>query len=434
MADEPTAGLWRNRSYRLLLTGKVAETVGGGVGAVAVPLVAFQVTGSVVQAGVIAAVGQVGSVLTALPAGVVADRIDRRRLIMAAALVAGVAWASLVVAGMAGVLTGVHIAAVLFVSSTAGALLDPADTAALHAVVRKEEMGQAMAVAQGREAVANLLAGPVGGLLYGMGHVLPFLAAAVGPLIAAGTAALVRDPLNGDLEAARAENPLRAMREGLRYVWSVPVFRVLLTLFTLVNVILNGARVAITLDLVRAGTAPVLIGLIHSAIGVGVLIGAVLAGRLVPRVRVGALNVLALGVVLAGLAVMAESHTYWGYIGALTAMMMFAPALNVGMVSYQVAITPAAMQGRAAAVLGLTGLLATVISPLLGSLMLSEVGIANALWWSTGAFAIVTVAIVAVRPIWRIGLPDTWAADAVATAEGVRSRRALSAAGRRHRQ
>lgn len=59
------------------------------------------------------------------------------------------------------------------------------------------------------------------------------------------------------------------------------------------------------------------------------------------------------------------------------------------------AITPAAMQGRAAAVLGLTGLLATVISP---------------------------------------GLPDTWAADAVATAEGVRSRRALSAAGRRHRQ
>lgn len=415
MADEPTTGLWHNRSYRLLLTGKFAETVGGGIGAFAVPLVAFQVTGSVVQAGVIAAVGQVGSVLTTLPAGVVADRVDRRRLIMAAALVAGAAWATLVIAGVTGVLTGAHLAAVLFVSSVAGALLDPADTAALHAVVRKEDMGQAMAVAQGREAVANLLAGPVGGLLYGMGHMLPFVAAAVGRLTAAGTAARVRDPLNGDLGAARAEHPLRALREGLRYVWSVPVFRVLLTLFTLVNVILNAALVAINLDLVRAGTAPVLIGLINTAVGVGVMIGAVLAGRLVPRVRVGVLNVLALGVVLVALAVMAALHTYWGYVGALTAMMMFAPALNVGMVSYQVAITPAAMQGRAAAVLGLTVLLAAVVSPLLGSLVLSEAGIEGALWWFTGAFAAVTVAIAAVRPIWRIGLPDTWAADVVAT-------------------
>ncbi|MBO0610747.1 MFS transporter [Myceligenerans salitolerans] len=414
MADETTPGLWHNRSYRLLLTGKVAETVGGGIGSFAVPLVAFHVTGNVVQAGVIAAVGQAGSVLTALPAGVVVDRVDRRRIIMAAALVAGVAWAGLVVVGLSGGLTAVHLAAVLFVSSTAGALLDPADTAALHAVVRKDEMGQAMAVAQGRDAVAGLVAGPVGGLLYGMGHVVPFLVAAVGRLIACGTAALVREPLNGDLGAARAQHPVRALREGLRYVWGVPVFRVLLTLFTLVNVLLNGAMVAITLDLVRTGTAPVLIGLVNTAVGVGVVLGALLAGRLVRTVRVGVLNVLALGVVLAAMAVMAALHTYWGYLGALLVMMMFAPALNAGMVAYQVAITPAQMQGRAASVLGLTGLLATVVSPLLGGLALGAVGIAGALWWFTGAFAVVTVAIAAVRPIWRIGLPDTWAADVAA--------------------
>src|SRR5690606_34242282 len=72
--------LLRNRSYLLLMTGLTAESLGAGVALFAVPLVAYGLTGSVVQAGVVAAVGQVGGLLATLPAGVVADRVDRRRL------------------------------------------------------------------------------------------------------------------------------------------------------------------------------------------------------------------------------------------------------------------------------------------------------------------------------------------------------------------
>ncbi|MFD7310165.1 MFS transporter [Promicromonospora sp. NPDC059942] len=413
--SERTAPLWRNRSYRLLLTGATAEDVGAAVGAFAVPLLAYAVTGSVVQAGVIAFVGQLGSVLLTLPAGVIVDRVDRRRLIMVGSAVAALAWASVVVAGLVDGLsvTAPHLAGALFVSSAVGALMDPAGTAALHAVVRTEQLGQAMSVAQGRDAAATLLQGPLGGLLYGMSTVLPFAVSAAGRLVSVAATSLVREPLNGDLDAARAEHPVAALREGLRYVFGVPLLRASLWLFMLVNVVLNGMMVAINLHLVSTGTAPALIGLINTAVGVGVLLGSVLAGVLVQRVRVGVLTVLTLGVSGVAVVLMAVFPTYWGFVAALTGMMFFAPALNAGMLSYATAITPGQMQGRMAATMGLTGLVAGPAAPLVGSVLLASLGIGPAMWLFAAAWAVLFLAMFLVRPLWRIGLPGTWAADVV---------------------
>ncbi|TGJ95277.1 MFS transporter, partial [Actinotalea fermentans ATCC 43279 = JCM 9966 = DSM 3133] len=71
----------------LLMTGLTTESLGAGLALFAVPLVAYSLTGSVLQAGAVAAVGQVGALLATLPAGVVADRVDRRRLVVAASTV-----------------------------------------------------------------------------------------------------------------------------------------------------------------------------------------------------------------------------------------------------------------------------------------------------------------------------------------------------------
>ncbi|WP_084800647.1 MFS transporter [Promicromonospora kroppenstedtii] len=412
---EQAPSLWRNRSYRLLLTGATAEDVGAAVGAFAVPLAAFAVTGSVVQAGVISFVGQLGSVLMTLPAGVIVDRVDRRRLIMAGGTVAALAWATVVFAGLVDGLsiTAPHLAGALFVSSAVGSLMDPAGTAALHAVVRTEHLGPAMSVAQGRDAAATLLQGPLGGLLYGMSTVLPFAVSAASRLVSVVATSLVREPLNGDLDAARAEHPVAALREGLRFVFGVPLLRASLWLFMLVNVVLNGMMVAINLHLVSIGTAPALIGLINTAVGVGVLLGSVLAGLLVQRVRVGVLTVLTLGVSGVAVVVMALFPTYWGFVAALTGAMFFAPALNAGVLSYVTAITPGQMQGRMAATMGLTGLVAGPAAPLVGSLLLDGVGISAAMWCFAVAWTVLFLAMFLVRPLWRVGLPDTWAADVV---------------------
>lgn len=405
--------LSRNRPYVLLQAGKTAHAIGLGVGAFTVPLLGFGVTGSVLQAGVITAVGELGALLAALPAGVVADRFDRRRVIVVASLVGVLVWGSLAAALFAGTLTGWHLAAVLFASSVAGTFAMPAEAGAIRAVVPPSQMGTAMAVVQGRQAAATLLAGPLGGFLYGASHALPLLLTALGHLAVAGAAAAVRVPLNPDLSEARATHPWAAMREGLRFVRAVPVFRICLWLFILLNVAFGGLLVAINLELVATGTAPILIGLLDLVAGAGLLLGAVGAPWLVNKVRLGPLITLGLAWLAACAVGMALFHSYPAYLVLLGLAVLPVPAVNAGMGGYVVAITPEPVQGRANSVLALTGVLSAPVAPLVGAVLLDATGLVSALWVLAGGLAVVAGVLARLRVLRRIGTPETWVGDLV---------------------
>ncbi|GCE78359.1 MFS transporter [Cellulomonas biazotea] len=408
---DPTP-LRANRSFVLLMSGLTAESLGSGVTRFAVPLVAYGLTGSVVQAGVVAAVGQAGALLATLPAGVVADRVDRRRLVVGTAAVGALLWATVAVAAGTGSLTAVHLATVLFGASVVGALVDPATSGAFRSVVPVPQLPTALAAAEGRDAAASLLAGPLGGLLYAASHALPLAASAVGHAATAVCTWLVREPLNGDVAEARATRPLTALGDGLRFVWSVPLFRALLGLLVVVNVAFGGLLVGINLELVRTGTRPLLIGLVQLTVGVGVLGGALLAPRLVARFRAGALVVVALGVLAVGAVVMAVAATYVAYLVVLPVAVLLVPAVNAGLSGYAAAITPAQLQGRLASVLGLTGLAAGPLVPLVGSGLLDRYGIAPTLAVLAGLLTVTVAVLGTVRSLWRVGTPDTWAQDA----------------------
>ena len=405
--------LLRNRSYMLLMSGLTTESLGAGLALFAVPLVAYSLTGSVLQAGAVAAVGQMGSLLATLPAGVIADRVDRRRLIVVAATVGVGLWATAGIAAALGSLTAWHLALVLFGASVVGAFVDPATSGAFRSIVPTPQLPTALAATQGRDAVAGLVAGPIGGLLFAMSHAVPLVAAAVGHLATAVCTWAVRDPLNADTADARATRPGDALRQGLRFVWSVPLFRALLGLFVVLNVAFGGFLVVINLELVRSGVAPVLIGVVDLAVCAGVLIGAVLAPRLLGRVRAGVLTVAALSCLAAGAVCMAVLQTYAAYVVVLPLAVLLVPAVNAGLAGYAAAITPNQLQGRLASVMGLTGLAAGPLIPLVGSGLLERFGIGTALTALAGLLVATVAAITTARPLWRVGLPDTWADDAL---------------------
>jgi MFS family permease len=403
--------LRRNRAYLLLTTGRFAQAIGAGIGTFAVPLLAFELTGSVAQAGLISGIGQVGALLATLPAGVVADRVDRRRLLVLAATTGTALWATALVAGLAGALSGWHLAAVLFGSSMVSAFVNPASGGALRAVVPPAQMANAMAVNQGRMAAVGLFAGPVGGLLYGMAHVLPFVASVVGHAIEAVAVSLVREPLNR--ERTELSHPLADLREGLRFVGAVPLFRAVLVLITLLNLTAIALVVVINLELVRTGTDPRLIGLVDACAGISMLAGAVVAGPIVQRTKVGRFGLLTIGLLVVALAVMALVPTYWVFVSMLAFGVFLYPALNAAFTGYLTVIVPDRMMGRATSLLGLTGLIAAPAAPVLGSALLEGLGIGASLWMMVGAMACVLLALGCTRPLMRIGKPDTWAADAL---------------------
>jgi MFS family permease len=412
-ADAAAPPLRRNRPYLLLMTGLTADSVGGSVTMFAVPLVALSLTGSATAAGVIAAVGNLGALLATLPAGVVADRTDRRRLIVASASIGALLWTAVVVAGVLGALRPWHLAVALLGAAVARAFIDPAISGAFRSVVPAPQLPTAYAAAQGRDAAAEMLGRPLGGVLYALSAVVPFAGAALGQAAAAIGAWCVRVPLNGDVTEARRSGPVAALREGLAYVWSVPLFRACLGLFVVVNIAIGGILIGINLELARTGTPPVLIGVVSAVAAAAMLAGSFLAPVLVRRLRLGACTVLGLAVLVAGLAAMAVVQSYPAYVVGLGFGVLLVPTVNAAMAGYTAAVTPPQLQGRLSSVLGLSGLAAGPVAPLVGGALLDAGGIGTVLWSLVGLMAVTVVALCLVRSLWRVGTPDTWADDAL---------------------
>jgi len=412
-AGNGTQTLWRNAPYLLLMTGKTSQLIANGAAVFAVPLIAFAITGSVFWSGVIGAISEVGVLLAVLPAGVIADRVDRRLLLLLCSAVGLLIWLALWTADATGVLNAFELAAALLVASAVSAFYAPTEAAGIRYVVSSEQLGSAMAAMQGRGAVASLLSGPSGGLLYGLSRALPFLAGSFGYALAGATALFVRVPLNDRHPQRHSQSVAASLVDGFRFVWTVPVIRTGIGVFALLNLAFGGAFVSINLHLVAIHTAPLLIALVDVASGVAMLAGSIAAPPLVKRFPSGPLAIVCMVPSVLGGFGLALSTQYVEYVLLAIVMSLFIPPVNSGLLGYVSAITPQTMQARMNSVLSLSWTVVAPVAPLLAGALLSAVGVG----WSIAAFALLLlvgfILFALNRAVRRIGLPGTWEADLV---------------------
>jgi MFS family permease len=351
--------------------------------------------------------------LATLPAGVVADRVDRRRLLLVCSAIGLLVWLGLWLADAAGVLTAAELAVALLVASAVSAFYAPTEAAGIRYVVSSEQLGSAMAAKQGRGAVASQVAGPLGGLLYGHSRALPYLASSLAYLVAGVTTLLVRGPLNDRHPATRSQGAIASLVDGFRFVMTVPIIRTGIGVFALLNLAFGGAFVTINLHLVAIHTAPLLIALVDVAAGVAMLAGSIASPALVKRFPGGPLAIVCLAPSALGCFGLALSTHYAEYVLLAVVMSLFIPPANSGLLGYVSAITPQGMQARMNSVLSLSWTVVAPLAPLLGGILLSTVGVG----WSIAVFACVMLigfALFAVnRSVRRVGRPDTWEADLV---------------------
>jgi MFS family permease len=405
--------LWHNRDYLLLMSGKTTQVIGAGFATFAVPLIAFALTQSVFQAGLVSTIGALGYLVATLPAGAIADRVDRKRLLILCAAIDLVLLGSLVVAIAASALTIWQLAGVLFLSSVVASFFGPAESGGIREVVRADQMGSAMAAMQGRQAAASLVSGPIGGLLYSIGRVVPFLASAIGYAVVLVCTLFVRRPLNGDLAHTKGESAWQSLVDGLKFVWSVPFLRTGIGIFALINLGFNGLMFALNLHLIQIRTEPVLIGLIDAVAGASMLVGAVLAGPLVKRFPAGKLAVVGILLAVVGGIAMALSTQYWEYLVWIAITLLLIPAVNSGLIGYASVITPSKLQGRMNAVMNLSGVLVAPIAPVVAGALLTVMSVNLAMGAFAVLFAIGAAVFALYKPIRSIGRPDSWEADLV---------------------
>jgi MFS family permease len=154
--------LARNHDFTVLWVGQTISELGSRVSMFVFPLITYAMTGSALLAALAEAVHLLGLAATLLPAGVLADRVDRLRIMRFASGTGVLLYSSLAVAGVAGVLTVPHLLAVALLTGAGAGLFAPAEISAVRTVVPADELPTALSQNQARLHVAGLLGAPLG--------------------------------------------------------------------------------------------------------------------------------------------------------------------------------------------------------------------------------------------------------------------------------
>jgi MFS family permease len=339
--------IWSNRNYVRVWSGQVVSVMGDGIHKIAILLWAKQETGSNAAVAAVALANAIPSLAAPIGGGL-ADRFDRRRLMIAAdaaRIGSSVAIAALLLGGG---LTVPLLCALTACASFAAAVFDPTYSASVTMLVREEDRVHANAMNLANSAAGGLIGPAVGGVLiastsFGTALIIDALTFAV-------SAALILASHIPSPRRAHAVGEGLRIREGAATVWKDRNVRALTGLGMTLNLAtapLGVLLVALTVDHLGGGART--LGALQAVLAIGLLGGSLVVGMLARRrhallvafLAVGACVVtigLGDGVVIAGAALLG--------VGAGVAI------ANTTLVTRFQLLVPPEQQGRAFGVIG----------------------------------------------------------------------------------
>jgi MFS family permease len=368
-----TLPLWRNVQFQTLWLGSAASSLGVNVAEVAYPLVILTLTGSAAKAGLFAAVLTIGMLAGALPAGQLADRHDRRAVVIAAeaarAAITGAVGVTLIIGWLSFPLL-LAAAALLGIGQV---IVGAARMPLVRSVVSDSQLTSALVQDEVRQNGAALAGPPLAGwldALRALSHAVPLLCtaaafafsmlAAVAMKVMPGgaprsTAAAEAaessgqttgtDPSDGQPPAPGARQTESDMLAGIRALWRAPVMRAAMLLIMIANTIGVGLDLAVIVILRQQHHPSGTIGLVLGAGAIGGLAGAPLV-KVLHHLRPGVL-LLGMGLTLIPVfACLALPFGPWWVAGLLFIGMLGVPALRVLIDVLIIRQTPDEQRGR----------------------------------------------------------------------------------------
>jgi MFS family permease len=376
-----TTPLWRNRDFTLLWASQVVSTVGSRVTSVAYPLLVLLLTGSPTLAGVVGFAQTLPFLLLYLPGGAWVDRWDRRRTMIACELGRAVALGSVAVTA---VLAGVHavpvaqLAAVAFVEGSLFVLFDLAEGAALPRLVTPDQVPTAVAWNQARTQGADLVGQPVGGILFAVAPGLPFAADALSYLLSGGAIAAIRTRLQGE-RVAVTDSMRTRIAEGVRFTARSAYLRETVAIVGWMNLVFNGAFLALIVRAKDVGGSPGQIGFMLGAYGAGGILGAVAAPTLHRRLP-GRLLLVGIAWIWTAIGIaLALPPSLLGLAVLVFVMNIFGAPYNVVITSRMYELIPDDLLGRVRSVIKIVAWGTIPVGTLLGGVLADSLGARTAL-------------------------------------------------------
>ncbi len=360
--------LSRNRDYRLLWSGQALAEVGIGASTIALPLLVLAATGSPAVSGLVLAAQAAAQLLAGAPAGVLVDRWDRRRVLLACEATQAVAVTCLAVAAATGAATVPVLLAVAVVLGCCRALFEPAEAAVLPTLVPRSQLPNALAMNAARGYLGLLVGTAIGGALFAVRRWAPFGLQALAHTVSFGLLLLLRTPPRGPV-APTGIGFRGELVAGLRWVFGDPLIRTVALCAIGLNFVFQAFYLVVLAAAERRGTPAADLGLMAAMLGVGGVLGALSAPRLYRALspRTAILGVLWLIAVLVPVAAGLSHALALG--GLLAGAAFLAPTANTVIVTHQTLRTPDALRGRLAATMTVAVGSAAVLGPAAGGLL-----------------------------------------------------------------
>jgi predicted MFS family arabinose efflux permease len=360
--------LHRNRDFLLLQAGQVLSDAGIQSTAIAYPLLVLAVTGSPAQAGLVGFVRVLALAVWGLPAGLAADRWNRKRLMITADAVRVVAVGTLAVTVLADVTAFWMIPLIAFVEGGGAALFHSAYAGALRSVVPAQQLPAAAGAQTGRMAAVRLVGPPLGGALFGLGRAVPFLFDAASYVFSILSVRAMRTPFQGERVPDPA--PLRTrLVEGVRFLWNQPFLRACTLLFSLGDFIGPGIMLAVVVLGDRAGLSGAAVGLLVATFGASLLVGSMLSPLARRLLSVRAVLLLEFWTWIGCVAFVIWPSVYV-LVAAIVPTALAIPSTNSVVHGYRIAMTPDRLIGRVESVHTTIALMIAPFGPLLAGILL----------------------------------------------------------------
>jgi MFS family permease len=381
------------RSFRWLLASSWVTNLGDGVTLAAGPLLVASQTRNPLAVAMAAFLLRLPWLLFGLYAGVIADRLNRRAIVIVTSLVRVAVLLLLAASILTHRVDIAVVLAALFLFGVNETFGDTTTATLLPMLVDKADLGIANSRALTGVIVWNQLAGPpVGAVLFAAGMALPFISESVCVLAGVLLISQVRLPAHGaGGQHVRVRDDIR---EGWGWLWAHAAVRTLaITIFTF-NVTFGAAwSVLVLYARERLGMGALGFGLITTAMAVGGLAGGASYGWLERHVRLGV--IMRAGLIIETLTHLALALTRSAWFALIVFVIFGAHAFIWGTTSTSVRqrAVPPQFQGRVGSVY-LTGVVGGIlIGSALGGLVASAWGVTAPFWFAFAGSAIILAVI-----------------------------------------
>jgi MFS family permease len=282
--------IFAERGFAYYFGGQCLSYLGDGLRTLAIPLLVFHLTGSALSTGITYAFEILPFALVGLVGGSLADRTDRRRLMISCDFIRFAIMALFSVEYWRGALTLPLLYAGIIALSAAAAVFMGGQASSIPFLVGKARSSRAVAALVAAEQTSNFITPPIGGAIFAAAGALPALMVNACTYLVSQLSLFAVPTLGPDAPVAwpKAGVIVRDIRNGFQFLAADAA----MTAVTLTSLGLNFFAMmgfAITIPYLKTvfGAGDALVGVTYGGVAIGSVIGALVAGRYGPHWHFG---------------------------------------------------------------------------------------------------------------------------------------------------